>query len=361
MRTRSASKRSIGEVDAPSGGEEVDEAAAKRRGSLEDVEKGQLPYPKTCARDVPGYLMCIINRELFRYPVVIDSGHTYEHRAIFDWFMTLKRDNEPLRDPLTKVLVSDKMMPNFLARQAVQKFLDENLDYVPSGWKTRDLPRIVNYLKLVIDGDLEGVKFALKHCPADVNTFNNQMRSLIWLAATTGNAAMVELLVESGADVNAKDENDLTPLHAALISGHEHVARMLLANGADGDAKLVVGWTPLHLAALKGYASVAEALLEKTTDVNAKDERNFTCLHYAVYHGHEHVAKLLLENGLDVEAKDNLGCTPLHYAAAQGHAAVTKLLLDKGAVVNAREKFNLTPLDIAERKCHMAVVELLRV
>ncbi|XP_042871147.1 26S proteasome non-ATPase regulatory subunit 10-like isoform X1 [Penaeus japonicus] len=61
------------------------------------------------------------------------------------------------------------------------------------------------------------------------------------------------------------------PLHEAAKGGQEAVVETLLNFGAQVNAKNRGGWTPLHCASLNGQDAVAETLLEKGGEVNAKN------------------------------------------------------------------------------------------
>src|ERR1700733_3963544 len=130
-------------------------------------------------------------------------------------------------------------------------------------------------------------------------------------AAANGHVAVVKLLLEKGAKLEAKDErNGLTPLLWAAANGHEAVVKLLLEKGAE---------------------------LETKSD---KDNGQ-TPLFYAAANGREAVVKLLLEKGAKLEAKDkDNGQTPLFHAAANGHVVVVKLLVEKGAELEAKDKGN---------------------
>jgi len=60
--------------------------------------------------------------------------------------------------------------------------------------------------------------------------------------------AQLRLLLEAGADVNARNCYGSTPLHSAAVSSMQQAAAALLAAGADLDAVNSGGWTPLQYA-----------------------------------------------------------------------------------------------------------------
>ena len=153
-----------------------------------------------------------------------------------------------------------------------------------------------------------------------------------------GHEAVVELLLEKGADVESKDtlarRRYRGPQERAR-GGCEAAAREGGRRGVQGST---YGRTPLWWAAEKGHEAVVKLLLEKGADVESKDRYyGQTPLSWAAEKGHEAVVKLLLEKGADVESKDEYGRTPLWWAAEKGHEAVVKLLLEKGADVESKD------------------------
>lgn len=82
-------------------------------------------------------------------------------------------------------------------------------------------------------------------------------------AARAGDAAAVRLLTDLGADLNERGgRNNWTPLMHAVHGGHAEAARLLLEGGADPDARTADGWTALMMAASYGDAAMAELLLD---------------------------------------------------------------------------------------------------
>uniref|UniRef100_A0A8C9EW08 Uncharacterized protein n=1 Tax=Pavo cristatus TaxID=9049 RepID=A0A8C9EW08_PAVCR len=67
---------------------------------------------------------------------------------------------------------------------------------------------------------------------------------------------VVEYLLQSGANVHARDDGGLIPLHNACSFGHAEVVNLLLRHGADPNARDNWNYTPLHEAAIKGKTDV---------------------------------------------------------------------------------------------------------
>ncbi|RDW85168.1 hypothetical protein BP6252_02758 [Coleophoma cylindrospora] len=185
-------------------------------------------------------------------------------------------------------------------------------------------------------------------------------RTPLIYTAQQGYEAVVKLLLEKGAEIEAKDTYGRTPLMYAAGGGEEAAVKLLLEKGAEIEAKDTYGRTPLTYAAQQGYEAVVKLLLEKGAEIEAKDTDGRTPLMHAAERGYEAIVKLLLEKGAEIEAKDSRnGWTPLMYAAERGHEAVVKLLLEKGAEIEAKGTYGRTPLMYAAQWGREAVVKLL--
>ena len=91
----------------------------------------------------------------------------------------------------------------------------------------------------------------------------------IWEAVRVGNIEAVKQHLAAGADVNAKI-NLGTPLHYAALDGYKEVAELLIDKGADVNAKNLSGGTPLHNAAQQGHKEIVVLLIANGADLNAK-------------------------------------------------------------------------------------------
>lgn len=122
--------------------------------------------------------------------------------------------------------------------------------------------------------------------------------SLVYLAATSGDAPLLTLLIDHGAEINDGHTGE-TPLHSAIAERHVDIARMLVDKGANVNARNQSGRTPLHFAAsLIDDPDFAELLIRHGAEVNARESKfNATPLAFAVQKGNARVADVLRRHG----------------------------------------------------------------
>ncbi|MGN0016285.1 MAG: DUF2931 family protein [Candidatus Avelusimicrobium sp.] len=220
---------------------------------------------------------------------------------------------------------------------------------------------------------------------ADVNKRDTSSgRTSLIDAAMNGNAEIVNMLLEAGADKNARvvlygqelDENALT---AAVNNEHAEIADILRRAGAEeitpgapsAEAEQAaqnvynsMGITPLHYALLAGETEKVKELIASGADVNAKAPNMGTPLLYACTVGNVEAARMLVNAKADVNAAGDTGYTPLMMACQTGNKELAELLVAAGADVNAKHVMNgqetgLTPLKIAQDGGHDEIAALL--
>jgi ankyrin repeat protein len=95
---------------------------------------------------------------------------------------------------------------------------------------------------------------------ADVNAqaTNAQRVGAIHAAAAVRNHAMVKLLLERGANPNARQQLEYTPMHTAASRGDIEMANILLAHGAERNPRGADGKTPADVARDHGFGTFAD-------------------------------------------------------------------------------------------------------
>jgi ankyrin repeat protein len=126
------------------------------------------------------------------------------------------------------------------------------------------------------------------------------------------------------------DRAGRTPLHYAAADGAVAEVIRLLASGADPNARDDNDWSPLHFAAQAGSPDVTRALIAAGASVDLRDSYGNTPLFGAVFssRGDGTVVKLLRDAGADPHAANASGVTPLSLARTIANFDVARFFAD---------------------------------
>ena len=138
-----------------------------------------------------------------------------------------------------------------------------------------------------------------------IETFN--------IAICNDDVTKVKVLLRRDPElINAQGmRSRLNPLFG--VSSKE-MAELLIQYGADVNARTPEGYMPIHEFASRDSNGALELLISKGIDVNTKDNWGDTPLHHASITGNIEAAKILLSHGAEINAKNNKGDTPLKNA-----------------------------------------------
>ena len=164
-------------------------------------------------------------------------------------------------------------------------------------------------LAACIDGTLEIVQWLLNH-GADVNGQSNDPFAPIHVAVGRGHLQVVRMLIEFNADIDVCRDSGMRPLHL-VASRHykdDHVAimQLLLDHGANPNARDNNDCTPLHHSswskidgAVLGYGTVEDTrlLLKYGAIIDSEDKEGNTPLRLALEHDRQDIATCLREHG----------------------------------------------------------------
>lgn len=127
-------------------------------------------------------------------------------------------------------------------------------------------------------------------------------------AARSGDVSALEAALDQGGDPNARDAHGITPLMYAARgdrpdianpapTDHPEVAELLIRSGAEINARTDAGFVALFWAARYGHAGVAKVLIAHGADVNAQDKDGMTALKWASTNQQTKVIELLRQAG----------------------------------------------------------------
>jgi len=153
----------------------------------------------------------------------------------------------------------------------------------------------------------------------------------------------VRVLLNRGANVEARSPSDDTALTLAIGVNSPELTAILIAHGADVEQTGQGDLTPLALAARRGYATAIEQLLTAGADPNRSAPGGWSPLAIAAFQGHARVMRRLLSAGADPNALDARGRTPLMWASWRAFPRCYRLLLSHGADAALRAPGTTTP------------------
>ncbi|KAK7345487.1 hypothetical protein VNO77_16091 [Canavalia gladiata] len=143
-------------------------------------------------------------------------------------------------------------------------------------------------------------------------------------AAQVGDLHALRLALDNlTGSIDEPVEDGDTALHLTCLYGHLACVQLLLERGANIEAKDEDGAIPLHDACAGGFTEIVQLLLSRANDA-------------------EHIKRML-------ESVDSEGDTPLHHAARGEHVDIIRLLLSNGASSTKANLYGKTPADLPDQ------------
>lgn len=182
----------------------------------------------------------------------------------------------------------------------------------------------------------DGSTMELEHLSRDSspNTFRYKGRTALMMAVQWRHAEICESLLQSGANVNAADSNDVRPVHIAAADGQAQIIRLLHQNGAYLDPQDDKGNTPLHYAIVSPSAHAVRLLCELKIDLDIRDADDYAGIHLCAQLGLVSNAKIVINAGASIDLRGPNGYTALHLSAQWVKPEMVHLLLECGADMN---------------------------
>ena len=148
-------------------------------------------------------------------------------------------------------------------------------------------PAILNSLKL---GSLKSFEFIVHHPKTNLNVRNSHGESALMLVCLKGELELAKMLIKRDADIN---HPGWTSLHYAASGGHTAIIQLLLDQSAYIDAESPNGTTPLMMAARYGNEKAVQLLITEGADWKLKNQLGLTALDFAVQGRRAEAIKLL--------------------------------------------------------------------
>jgi ankyrin repeat protein len=175
---------------------------------------------------------------------------------------------------------------------------------------------------------------------ADPNINNTEV---LWYAVEIDHIDILKMLVEAGANVNAKNQYG-NPLIASVSTPNKII--YLLNHGVHPNTRVggIINTPYLFKLITLNQKSVIQVLVEKGADVNLKDLGGYTALMMAVQNNYDDLAEFFIQKGVDINTANEQGEKAIDIAVIRDNLKSVELLLAAGAKVDENTLRNFLKL-----------------
>lgn len=234
-----------------------------------------------------------------------------------------------------------------------------NLDF-KNDWGETPLHQAVNQAVNIEFAEM--LSILLEHPGANVAAgVYNQQRGIsditpLHHAASTGRLIAIRILLQHGADLEARDSHGQTPLLSAVQVLGDESRNLMLSLGANPNVRVKLpgstsGWTPVHFAVARYTDSepLRTILAYPGVDPNIRDAKDNTALFYAAQRDEiDKVSLLLRHPDINPNRRGEEGRTPLYISAIWGFTEIVKALLAHPDIdPNIQDDKGRTPYQVA--------------
>jgi ankyrin repeat protein len=200
--------------------------------------------------------------------------------------------------------------------------------------------------------------------PAQLTTpIESEGFQIIHRASESGNVELLAQLIQSGADIEAKDPLwGNSPLFRAVLTNKHHTAQLLLLAKANIESFNIHGVGPLYqaCATAKTFSlKMVKLLISFNANIKATSDMGQRPIHAAALNGCTKVVKLLLHHQANPHHLTNSGVSCVYIAAEHGHVGILRLLHKAGVNINIQTTEGITPCMRAAYKNQLQSVKVL--
>jgi ankyrin repeat protein len=216
------------------------------------------------------------------------------------------------------------------------------------------------------------MKDRAQRTPLHIACINNHFKSahrLIWAGAdpniplpdgctilvkaiSDGNAEIINLLLQHGANPNGLDNLNTSCLEIAIERHDYETVELLLDHGAHASTRTSAGKSLLEVATSTSDLDLMVLLLDSGANPNERTRNGVSLLHQALEESDPEMVFLLLEHGADRRTTSNIHGSPLQHAISKNSLECLSLLLDYQA--------DVTSVKVSSQDWHFAIFMVAR-
>eukprot|EP00730_Choanoeca_flexa_P002516 TRINITY_DN11078_c0_g1_i1.p1 TRINITY_DN11078_c0_g1~~TRINITY_DN11078_c0_g1_i1.p1 ORF type:complete len:1134 (+),score=123.20 TRINITY_DN11078_c0_g1_i1:36-3404(+) len=242
-------------------------------------------------------------------------------------------DTEDSEDDLPKAVKqsSGKLDSSVLTQALIQLGLFDP-EAVPT--TASDKPKMTSLHRAAFSGNTNRVRRLLSRQELDIDVLDQYGRTPLMHAAHCNHLDTVDCLIKFGAKLDHQEPaRGSTALHDAAFQGNALMLLLLIQGGANAMAADNEGRLALHWATRGGAPDSIDILLQSCPqlDINVTDEAGMTPLMWAAYNNAPKMIKRLLKLGAELNEKDIDGKTAMHWAVHADSVTCLKMIITHDA------------------------------
>lgn len=202
-----------------------------------------------------------------------------------------------------------------------------------------------NILKNIIFNASDDVIEHIIHNGIYLNCINDNCSPSI-IFCKYGKIKHLKLLLDNGADISIRGENNMSLLHFACRNNNYKMIRLLVERGINIEYSDDTGSRPIHYVCKYGNAKILKYFISKNADINVKDNDNTTPLLVACINGYYDMVKILVYSNAIISHINDYGLSPIaacsiyKIGSKDNYVNIVKLFCDNKEAYNAKLTFN---------------------
>ena len=317
---------------------------------------------------------CPITRLIYRHPVIIEDGYTYEKCAIERY---LENDN---RSPITREEMKTKKMTinrNVLTRinemRGIEEMRYEKYEYYSNIYneirggnynnilkcKEYDSERLFNINEReegdIIMDIIKDKRYG-SHILSHLNNYNIKYKKeyVINYALRYSTKEAQERIIKKGVNLEIYNKNRIYPIHYAIIYSSIEIQKMMIERGVNLEVRTIDKWYPIHYALKYGTKEIQEILIRRV-NLEVRTINNEYPIHIALQYGTSEIQRMIINRGVNLEIAtkeegypmkiDNM--YPIHYAIKYARPEIQKMIIERGVNMEIYDMNEMYPIHYA--------------
>jgi ankyrin repeat protein len=231
----------------------------------------------------------------------------------------------------------------------VKRAIEQNIDL--------EEPRGSACLRLAARHGSINIFQELVNVGADIGKKDEEERTLLHCACRNGSIDIVRELIKYKVNLDEVDRNGWSAIYYAIYFEHLEIVKELLNSGVDVNLKSANEANPLYLACKRGYLEICRELIKANADVNQLGTDGRSPIHVAYINHHFDVVRELIKAKADVHKNTSAsGNTLLHDVCRMGLYQLFRDLVDSGIDVTTKNSDGITAFQLACLSNHTNII-----